>query len=270
MKNFSSIISLTKNSRGVFTIDTTMGCESGMKEGKNGCYNECYSAKSARLYGYDFAKTIKRDFKNKKHLQEIIKEISSVDMPFIRIGSSGDPSENWEHTISVCEKIQSGLRQAQIDIFGNVKNDKQIVIITKHWYEISDELTLKLQGLNICINTSISAIDKPNVLEYRINQYERLKPFCKSVLRLVSFDFNELNNEGFKYKKIQDNIFSKYQVLDTVFRTSKSNSLVKDGIINIHKTKFLGKNSIVSKFNKKTYFGKCSTCLEMCGVNILI
>ena len=25
---------------------------------------------------------------------------------------------------------------------------------------------------------------------------------------------------------------------------------------------------MISKFNKKTYLGKCSTCKEMCGVNL--
>jgi len=268
MKTFSNVISLTKNSRGVYSIDTTMGCASGMNEGKNGCYNECYSAKSAKLYGYDFSKTIIRDFKHKKHQQEIINEISKADMPFIRIGSSGDPSEAWEHTINICRKIQSGLRQIQIDIFGEVKNDKQIVIITKHWFKIPDHLLSELSSLNICINTSISAIDKLDVLQYRISEYEKFKHYCKSILRLVSFDFNEENEKGVQYKLIQDEILMNYSVLETVFRSSKSNSLVKENIIHIHKTKFLGKNALVSKRNKKTYFGKCSTCIEMCGVNM--
>jgi hypothetical protein len=268
MKTFSSIISLNENSRGVFTIDTTMGCASGMKEGKNGCYDECYSAKSARLYGYDFSQTVVRDFESKKQLQQIVNEISKVDMPFIRIGSSGDPSEAWEHTINICRKIQSGLRNIQIDIFGHIKNDKQIVIITKHWECIPDHLLHELNKLNICINTSISAIDKLDTLKHRIKQYERLKPYCKSILRIVSFDFNEDNDQGKEFKAIQDELFLRYPVLDTVFRSSKSNKLVKNGIIKVHKTKFLGKNALISKANKKTYFGKCATCLEMCGVNM--
>ena len=48
----------------------------------------------------------------------------------------------------------------------------------------------------------------------------------------------------------------------------KNNKLVKDGIINVKKSKFLGKNALISKYNKKTYLGKCSTCKEMCGIKM--
>ena len=102
----------------------------------------------------------------------------------------------------------------------------------------------------------------------RLEQYERLKPYCKSVLRIVSFDFNKENEEGLEFSKIQERLFKNQNVLDTVFRSSKSNDLVKNGIINVKKSKFLGKNALISKYNKKTYFGNCKNCLEMCGVNI--
>ena len=98
-----------------------------------------------------------------------------------------------------------------------------------------------------------------------LNEYERLKPYFKSVLRVVSFDFNKKNKKGLNLSLLQDYIFNSYEVLDTVFRCSKNNPLYKEGVINIHSTKFLGKKCYVSKFNKKTYFGKCSSCLEMCG-----
>jgi len=51
-------------------------------------------------------------------------------------------------------------------------------------------------------------------------------------------------------------------------RVNKKNDLVKQGVINVEQTKFLGKNALVSKMNRSTYFGKCSTCHEMCGLNI--
>jgi hypothetical protein len=145
---------------------------------------------------------------------------------------------------------------------------KEIVIITKHWAVLSYEQLKRISKLKICINTSVSAIDEKRQLDLCLNEYERIKPYCKSILRLVSFDFNTNSNEGKIYSEIQAQIFSKYEVLDTVFRSSKNNQLVKNGIINIHKTKFLGKKTYVSKFNKKTYFGNCKNCLEMCGVNM--
>jgi hypothetical protein len=142
---------------------------------------------------------------------------------------------------------------------------KQFIIITRHWNKLTLEQLNRISKLNVCINTSISAIDED--LYKNIEQYEILKNYCKSILRCVSFDFNKENDKGLNYSIIQDWIFNTYDVLDTVFRTSKSNELYKDGIINIKETKFLGKKCFVSKFNK-TYFGNCNNCLEKCGLNI--
>jgi cytochrome c553 len=68
--------------------------------------------------------------------------------------------------------------------------------------------------------------------------------------------------------KIQHDLFKNEDTLDTVLRVNKRNELVKNEIINVTQTTFLGKKALVSKLNKSTYFGKCSTCHEMCGVNI--
>ena len=76
------------------------------------------------------------------------------------------------------------------------------------------------------------------------------------------------NPEGKRLSDIQHFLFKNTNVIDTVLRLNKGNRYIKDGIVNVTKTKFLGKNAIVSKLNKKTYFGKCSTCHEMCGVDV--
>jgi hypothetical protein len=264
MKTYSNVIALTKNARGIYSIDPTAGCYSGTKNNKLGCYNDCYAARIAKIYGYNFSKTVIKNFTSQKHLDKIKREISKVKMPFIRMGTMGDPSEDWEHTILICEKIQSNI---QLDIF---KEDsrKEIVIITKHWTVLTDDQLKRISKLKICINTSVSAIDDKSQLDLCLNEYERIKPYCKSILRVVSFDFNTDSNDGKTFSEIQAQIFNKYEVLDTVFRSSKNNQLVKSGVINIHKTKFLGKKTYVSKFNKKTYFGNCKNCLEMCGVNM--
>lgn len=254
MRNYSGIISLNKNSRGVYTLDTSIGCHSGLKNNPKGCYNDCYAAKSSKLYGYDFSKTVLRYFESEYHRRQIVHEINNIKLDFVRIGNSGDPSENWEHTISILDKIK----------FIN----KQIVIITKHWTNLNLNQLGFLKGINVCINTSISALDEPELLSNSLNQYHILKNYCKSVLRIVSCDFNLENETGHKLHKIQVDLFKNENVLDTVLRVNKNNQLVKDGIINVKQSKFLGKKTMISKYNKKTYFGKCSTCLEMCGVNM--
>lgn len=254
MRGYKSTISLTKNSRGIYSLDTTMGCTSGLKDNPKGCYNDCYAAKSAKLYGYDFSKTVTRDFKDELHRRKIVMQISRIPLPFVRIGTMGDPSENWEHTVNVCEKIKHC--------------NKEIVIITKHWTNLTDAQLEVFAGLNICINTSVSALDNPVLLENSVAQYNRIKKYCKSVLRIVSCDFNIENKEGYELYKIQKKLFENDDILDTVLRVNKHNKLVKDGVINIKQVTFLGAKQYASKYNKKTYLGKCSNCHEMCGVTM--
>lgn len=250
MRIYSKKITLVENIRGVWVIDPIIGCKSGVKNDVKGCFSDCYAARHARIYGYDFSKNVLRDFENERHLNSIIKKINSLDFPFIRMGSSGDPSENWEHTLKILELLKP--------------INKEIVIITRHWKPLNISQLNRLKKLNVCINTSISPIDEN--IHKNIDQYEILKPYCKSILRCVSFDFNVNNEKGLNFNITQDWIFNNYEVLDTVFRCSKQNYLYKDGIINIKETKFLGKKCYISKYNNKTYFGNCKSCLDKCGI----
>jgi hypothetical protein len=87
-------------------------------------------------------------------------------------------------------------------------------------------------------------------------------------LRIVSCDFNLNNKIGKELSKIQHNLFKNEDTIDTIFRPSKGNKFVTDGIINISKEIFNGKKSIMSRLNKNTFAGKCFNCKEMCGINI--
>lgn len=254
MREYSNIISLTKNARGIYSLDPSIGCHSGLLNEKNGCYNDCYAAKSAKLYGYDFSKTVFRYFRDEKHRRETIRKINLIGLDFIRMGTSGDPSEDWDHTISIIDKIKNC--------------NKEIVIITRHWTKLKTSHLKYLSDKNICINTSISALDKPEISKACLDEYSRIKQFCKSILRVVSADFNQNNPVGLSMKLYQDFLFSHENVIDTVLRLNKNNALISSGIVNVKKSKFLGKKTLISKANKKTYFGKCSSCKEMCGVNI--
>lgn len=252
MKNYKNIITLSNNDRGIWDLDTSKGCSSGMAQGSNGCYDDCYAARSAKIYGIDFGTTILRYFKSRAHERQIVQKINKIDMPFIRIGCSGDPSENWDHTFSILEKIK------------NI--NKEIVIITKHWTIITDIQLETLKTYNVCVNTSVSALDKDEQRIKCIDQFKRLKPFCKSFLRIVSCDFNLKNEQGKKLSLIQEQLFKNDHIIDTVFRPSKNNRLVTENVINVKRVRFMKGLQFASKFNRKAYMGNCQSCIEKCGI----
>lgn len=254
MRSYSNKISLTKNSRGIYSLDPSIGCSSGMANETGGCFNDCYAAKSSKLYGYDFSKTVLRQFQNEAHRKLIVSQINKIKLDFVRMGTSGDPSENWEHTINILKGID--------------KCNKEIVIIAKHWTNLTIQQMEYLSTINVCVNTSVSALDKEHIYKNGLEQYNKLKRYCKSILRVVSADFNLNNKTGHRMAKVQAELFKNEDTLDTVLRVNKRNDLLKNGIINVAETTFLGKKALVSKFNRSTYFGKCSTCHEMCGLNI--
>lgn len=263
MRTYKNIISLSKNERGIWDLDTIKGCESGLLENKNGCYGDCYAYKTAKRYGIDFSKSIERNFLNNNHRLSIIKKIEKINMPFIRIGCSGDPSENWGHTINIIKQIRDN---SQLTLF-DISSKKQIVIITRHWQKLSNEQLNEISKYNICINTSISALDNDKLIKNSLNEFERIKPYCKSILRVITADFNQLNEIGKEKLELQKKLLQNKGFIDTVFRPSKNNKFVVDGIINVKKMSFMKTKSLVSKYNKKTFLGKCKNCLEMCGIN---
>ena len=254
MREYSPTISLTKNSRGIYQLDTVMGCASGMANEPGGCYGDCYAANAAKRYGYDFSRSVLRHFESEAHRRSILRRINRIPLDFVRVGSSGDPSEDWPHTVGILRAID--------------KCNKQIVIITRHWTALTDEQLAYFGTINVCVNTSVSALDKPEVREHCLAQYERMKPWCKSILRVVSCSFNIDNERGHKMAKVQAELFRNDATLDTVFRPNKRNPLVVYGVVNVAKVKFMSSTVLASKLNPSTYLGKCSTCHEMCGVNV--
>jgi hypothetical protein len=63
-------------------------------------------------------------------------------------------------------------------------------------------------------------------------QYYRLKPPVKSILRIVSADFNENTTEGKRMAEIQRKLFLNDKVLDIVLRLNNKNEFLKSGILN--------------------------------------
>lgn len=250
---YSNKITLIKNFRGVYDLDISKGCSSGLKNNKKGCYYDCYAYRNSKRFCSNF-KTVHREFKNQKHIISILNKIDNIDMPFIRIGVSGDPSENWDNLINILKIISY--------------SNKPIVIITKHWKILTIKQLNILSKFNIFINTSISALDKTNLLKNRLVQYNRLKDFCKSILRIVSCDFNIYNLRGLYMSELQNELFLNENIIDTVFRPRLNNPFVKSEIINIKKIKFMNNYTYASMLNKNTFTGFCNECPDMCGLNI--
>jgi hypothetical protein len=262
MRELSNKITLLKNARGCWDLDTSKGCSSGAAACPGGCYGECYAYRALSRRGYDFSKTVQRGFENESHLYSLISQVKHVDMPFIRIGVTGDPSENWEHTLRVCEKVS----QCNMVLHDSYK--KAIVIITKHWNNLTEAQLTRISKLDIVINTSVSALDKTHLLRNRLSQYARLKQHCKSVLRIVSCAFNLKSEQGKILNEIQETLFSNEYTLDTILRIGVNNEYVKSGIVKVKKVKFMSTVCYASIKNKRTYFGVCDKCPEMCGINL--
>ena len=264
MKTYKEEITLITNSRGCDIIDTVKGCPAGALYDGRGCYGDCYAKNIADRYGFDFLKVRLRKFqqdevqlmlvgfKDRDHANQIVKGIRESSMPFVRIGEMGDPSLAWEHTLEVCSEIADA--------------GKPIMIITKHWKPIPDALLTQVEKLNLCVNTSASALDTSEEVEYRVAQFERLKSVCKSVLRIVSCDFNTDNHEGLERHRVQEELFKRSPHLDTVFRPSNDNPFLTRGVIRAKRVKFLRVETLASVRNQSTYFGMCPTCPDMCGV----
>lgn len=75
MKQYKNTISLSKNGRGIWDLDTVKGCASGLKNHVNGCYGDCYAMKTAQRYGIDFSTSVERHFIDEAHKQHIIRMI---------------------------------------------------------------------------------------------------------------------------------------------------------------------------------------------------
>jgi len=256
---YKSIITLNRNNRGCYILDTVKGC-SYARLNPSGCYGNCYAANIARRYGFDFGNPVKRyfieddqqlyfnGFNDIKHESSIIRQIKNIDMSFVRIGEMGEPSEYWEHTLDICSHI--------------LVARKKVVIVTKHFKTIPNKLLYKLNK-DIIINTSISALDSKKQIKHRLEQYNRLKPYCKSVLRVVTANFKIKH-----FDKIQSELLDNENIIETIFRPDPKSDLVVDGVIGIRKRMFLKGEIWASSRIKDAYFGYCKDCKEMCGVNL--
>lgn len=193
---------------------------------------------------YNFRNLVYRDFIDEEHIKNIWKRISKIE--FVRLWTMCDPSSDWEHTIKIIEKIRPYINN--------------IVVITKHWTKLSEEQMKKLEW--ICINTSISALDSPQKIEYRISMYRKLKAYCNSILRVNTCDFIDE-----RLKKLQNFLLSQEKVIDNILRIPKNHELVINWIIKVEPIEFINWKSVyASVYNKNAYFWNCYDCPDKCGI----
>lgn len=235
-------------------MDTVKGCELGIKNNPNGCWGLCYAKKIADRYGLDFSKSVTRYITNPLHFKRVENEIKKKEVLFVRIGTMGDPCHNWKFTVNRCQVVS--------------KYKKPIVIITKHWIPLTDEEMKHLGEYKVIINTSISPLDTAEQVKYRLEQYNRYKKFGKSILRIVSCEFNLTNPIGKDLNKLQQSLFKNENIIDNPLRCPSSYTMVKSGIIKVKKVKDINSEVYMSKFNPNTYVGICKDCPELCGIKL--
>jgi hypothetical protein len=248
-KRYRNVLTANENIKGVLDVDTVKGCTCGIaKYPKGGCYGECYALKTAKIYGFDFTKSISRE-PSVIHFMRVFLTVATHRASWYRVGTFGDPSHDWENTVRVCEMLKY--------------TKKTPVIITKHWIEISEKQLLRLKKIGAVFNTSVSALDTEKEIKHRTKQIERIKDFgLKSICRVVTCNFTKTN-------KSQEYLLSLGPIIDTPLRVGNNNKLVLSGEIIAEKNKnAIGGGKTLSMHNKNIYVGHCKNCPDQCGINL--
>lgn len=250
MNEYRGELTASVNAKGVIDVDTVKGCQDGMAAYPHrGCYSLCYAQRIAVMRGFNFKKSVVRQVKGVSQLREIVKAVKKSGLNFLRIGTMGDPSFNWDVTLSHASLFaRSGL---------------WVVVITKHWRTLTAK-HLKALPTNLIINTSISPLDTASERAHRLAQYERLKARARSILRVVTADFDVSNTKGKAFRVIQEDLLGRDKVIDNPLRVTESYPLAKAGILRVRKA---GGQS-VSLHDDSVFLGKCQDCKELCGVGL--
>jgi hypothetical protein len=253
-RRYSNVLTVSKNRKGVLDVDTVKGCALGMSAYPHGgCYGECYAYKNAYLYGFDFKTSVSRQFMGREHKGTIIKQMCACPTRWYRIGTAGDPSHDWTHTVAI------------INALWHVH--KVPVIITKHWVELADQQIEKLRRLGTVVNTSTSGMDTDDEINHRVGQLRRLRSMgIPSVCRVVTCNYGD-SEWARECEERQDYLLSLIPVIDNPLRVRKSNPRVLNGdIIITRKGESVGGGKYVSLNSTNAYLGTCGACPDQCGV----
>lgn len=252
-RRYRNTLTVAMNRKGVVDVDTVKGCQHGMAAYPNGgCYGECYAAKTASMYGINFnVSVIRRLFAG--NVARIVSCLHYAPSSWYRIGTAGDPSFAWEHTVRTCETLHYA--------------GKTAVIITKHWNPLEDVQIARLALLGAVVNTSVSALDTDEELNHRLLQLNRLREAgVRSVCRVVTCAFGGSPWATDRAER-QRYLLSLAPVIDNPLRAGKNNPLAKQGEILVTKRKdAVGGGHSVSVHCPSVYLGTCENCPDQCGV----
>jgi hypothetical protein len=253
--NYGAWITLEENRKGVLDLDTTKGCESGMAATAGGCYGLCYAARAAKTRGLTFDITAVRHFRSVRAYRRILSDIRRSRSRFVRIGTSGDPSEAWLWTVTVCSMLEPA--------------EKPVVVITKHWRTASDYELRRLVDSRVVLNTSVSALDTDAQRDHRLEQYTRFARLGgRSVLRVVTIDANLENEVGRRLADIQSRLLEFPRVIDNPLRAFRTSPLVRQGIIRLTLAPgYRGGRQLVSLHDAGVWLGTCAERPEQCGLS---
>jgi hypothetical protein len=246
------VLTPTENYKGVMDVDTVKGCTFGMAEYRGGCYGECYACRTASRYKIDFSIGVSRKITN-KNASAVFNTVKANVASWYRIGTAGDPSQDWENTVEVCEFLQD--------------THKVPVIITKHWKTATDKQLDRLAKVDCVINTSTSGMDTDYEIKHRVGQIERIARFgIESVCRVVTCEYGD-SDWAMDCTEKEDYLLTLAPVIDNPLRATKKNNHVMNGDILLTKCgdSIGGGSKYVSLHDKSVFLGKCCDCPDQCG-----
>jgi len=204
----------------------------------------------AKLYGYDFSKSVSRRLRPEDE-QSIARTVASHPAAWFRVGTMGEPCYDWELTLEICSWLS---------------RYRAPVIVTKHWTVLAWEQVGALREMRATVNTSVSALDTPAERAHRIEQHDRLLGSgVNAILRIVTARFG--NTEyGRECSEIQRALVDRGPFIDTPLRIPSTDQRVMRGDIITERRADIARRSTISINDPAAYTGCCRLCPDQCGV----
>lgn len=253
-RQYGPWLTVEVNRKGVLDIDTVKGCSDGMSVYPDGgCYGECYANKIARRLRIDFTQSILRQLHTQWHKSTLTRIMGESGLSWYRVGTTGDPSYNWRHTINILNCLRF--------------MEMTPVIVTKCWREPTDDQIDQLRQLGVVINISVSGMDSDAELHHRLNQRDRfIQMGVRVVTRVVTCAFGSSEWAKSCAEK-QAYLIRLEPIIDNPLRPSPRNQRVISGdIIVTNRRDSIGGGKTVSLQSAQgVHLGRCETCHDQCG-----